>query len=49
VPEILSKRDKDDIEDMREDELEIACDSDTRRAGGLGARKEDGGILLENV
>ena len=47
VSEILSKRDDDDNEDMKDDEFEIACDSDTRRReGGLGVRKEEGGILL---
>lgn len=45
--EILSKRDDDDAEDMKEDEFEIACDSDTRRrVGGLGVRKEGGGIFV---
>lgn len=45
--EILSKRDDDDVEDIKEDEFEIACDSDTRRrAGGLGIRKEEGGIFF---
>ena len=44
--EILSKRDDDD-DDIKEDEFEIACDSDTRRrAGGLGIRKEVGGIFV---
>ena len=44
--EILSKRD-DDAEDIKEDEFEIACDSDTRRrVGGLGVRKEEGGIFV---
>jgi hypothetical protein len=47
VSEILSKRDEDDVEDIKEDEFEIACDSDTRRrAGGLGVRKEEGGICV---
>lgn len=47
VSEILSKRDDDDVEDMKEDEFEIACDSDTRRReGGLGVRKEEGGIFV---
>ena len=49
APEILSKRDDDDVvEDMKEDEFEIACDSETRRrAGGLGVREEEeGGIFV---
>lgn len=47
VAEILSKRDDDDVEDIKEDEFEIACDSDTRRrVGGLGVRKEEGGIFV---
>ena len=47
VSEILSKRDDDDVEDMNEDEFEIACDSDTRRrVGGLGVRKEEGSIFF---
>ena len=41
--EILSKR--DEVEDIEEDEFEIACDSDTRRrVGGLG--KERGVIFV---
>lgn len=47
VSEILSKRDDEDVEDIKEDEFEIACDSDTRRrVGGLGVRKEGGGIFV---
>ena len=39
APEVLSKRDDDDVEDIKEDEFEIACDSETRRrVGGLGVR-----------
>ena len=42
--EILSKRDDDDVEDIKEDEFEIACDSDTRRrVGGLG---KEGGVIF---
>jgi len=37
APEILSKRDDDVEEDIRGDEFEIACDSETRRrVRGLG-------------
>lgn len=40
--EILSKR--DEVEDIEEDEFEIACDSDTRRrVGGLG---KEGGVIF---
>lgn len=47
APESLSKSDDDDVEDLKEDEFEIACDSETRRReGGLRFRKEEGGIVL---
>lgn len=48
APEIPSKKDDDDaVEDIKEDELEIACDSETRRrVGGLRVREEEGGIFV---
>jgi hypothetical protein len=46
APDILSNR-EDDEEDTKEDEFEIACDSDTRRrGGGLGVRWVVDGIFV---